>query len=367
MAERRDHIPFQSASFYGKNGEDISILIGLYQPIEQFIGAYDQILIKADRNIDYNAVINKNINIRRSSNPTSEYTFPSETGLELQHFELSQNDCRDFVIKNVTTCLKNEMTINPTKKIVLGVSGGGDSNTLILSFLESGLVQKDQLVGVMMQGIPDWDKGRSRAEAICHEHDIEFRVIDKTKVNELLGRGKEGCWVEDFEKVFPDADLEVLGTHCIRLALKFVAQEMSAQAIVIGVNLEDILAECFLATTRGQLPPPFPVRKIDGFSFWYPLYKIPKKIIDGCYPKFSLQNYNERYPSRMLGRAVPYYLSQSIHTLLPGAEFDLINGFKQLSKLNQSFAVFDEELGFTVIDAIHEELRKKWNQFIKNS
>ena len=282
----------------------------------------------------------------------------------MHHFELSESDCRKFVIKKVTSFLKNEAVIHPTKKIILGISGGGDSNTLMMSFLESGIVKRNQLIAVMMLGIPDWDRGKSRAEAICKEHGVELRFVEASKITELLGKHQISDWVEDFEKVFPDADLEVLGTHCIRLALKYIAEETSAQAIVTGLNLEDILAECFFATIKGVLPPPFPIRVVDGLPFWHPLYEIPKKILAGCYPRYSLQNYNDRYPSRMLGRAIPYYLSQSMHGLISGIEFDLLNGFKELSKLNKSYGVFDSELGFSTLEPLSDDIRSKWQQFI---
>ena len=139
------------------------------------------------------------------------------------------------------------------------------------------------------------------------------------------------------------------------------------QAIVTGLNLEDILAECLFSTIKGSIPPPFPVRPIDGIPFWHPLYQIPKKIIDGCYPKYSLQNYNDRYPSKMLGRAIPYYLAQSMHGLIPGVEFDLLEGFKEISKQNKSYGVFDSQIGFTILDGLTDDVRDKWRQFIEGN
>ena len=363
----QNKIPFQSMSFYGVKGEEFSLIIGINFPLSSFITVYDNIIIKADRNIDYRKSISKNIKIKSVPNPVSEYTFPDEAGEALLHFELSQSDCQKYVIDEVTKFLKNEVSIDPKRKIILGVSGGGDSNTLVMSFLKSDLIDRNQLIAVMMLGIPDWDRGKSRARVICQEHGIELRFVTAEKVNQLLGRPPEKDWVEDFEKVFPDADLEVLGTHCIRLALNHIAKETDAQAVVTGLNLEDILAECFFATMKGKLPPPFPVRPVDGLPFWHPLYRVPKKIIDGCYPKLSLQNYNDRYPSRMLGRAIPYYVSQSMHGIMPGIEFDLLNGFKEISKLNKSYGFFDPELKFSTLDPISNELKSKWKQFAESS
>lgn len=359
-------IPHHSVSFYGKKGTEYNLIVGLHNKLGDLLALFNEVILKPDRNIDYLNVVDRTLKIKKNSNPVSEYSFPSTDGNELHHFEFSQLDCLTYVTKKVTEFLANEVKIDPLKKIVLGISGGGDSNTLIASFIKSGLVNKAQLIGVMMLGIPDWDLGRSRAEEICKDHDIEFQVVDPKTMNFLLGKPLERDWVEDFENIFPDADLEVLGTHCIKLALKHIANEVNAQAVVTGLNLEDILAECFLTTIKGVLPPPFPIRRVDGLEFWHPLYKIPKKIIDGCYPKYSFQNYQERFPSRMIGRAIPYYLSQSMHTLIPGVEFDLLEGFKKLSDQNLNYGYNDTKLGFMTSEPIENELKSKWKRFIEH-
>jgi hypothetical protein len=226
----QNKLPFQSMSFYGVKDAEYSLIVGIDLLLSHFIDEYERIIIKADRNIDYKKAANKNTKIKSTSNPVSEYTFPDENGETLLHFELSQSDCQQYVISEVTNFLKNEIIIDPKRKIILGVSGGGDSNTLILSFLNSGLVERDQLIAVMMLGIPDWDRGKSRAEVICQEHGIELRFVTAEKVNQLLGRPPEKDWIQDFERIFPDADLEVLGTHCIRLSLNYIAKQVDAQA-----------------------------------------------------------------------------------------------------------------------------------------
>jgi len=215
----------------------------------------------------------------------------------------------------------------------------------------------------MMLGIPDWDLGKPRAIELCKKYDIELRFIESSEVDRLLGRSGSGSWVEDFEKIFPNADLEVLGTHAIRLALFHVAREVGAQCVVTGLNLEDILAEGFLSCIQGNTPPPFPVRFIDEFNYWYPLYRIPKKIIDGCNPKYSLANYIDRYPSHMMGRTIPYYLAQMMHTILPGSEFDLIEGFKKMSNSYQNQNYYDSDLGFSTTSPVSSELKNAWNVF----
>lgn len=358
-----NRIPFQSVSFYGLSASSSAILVGLHQTLEQFFKEFDSILIRPDRNIDYEAVCMKNVNKVKCSNPVAEYTFPQQENNELIHCEFNEKECVKYVEKAVGQFLRNEVVIDPNRKIVVGISGGGDSNTIIGAFLNSGMVSKEQIVPVMMMGIPDWDKGKPRAEAICKNYEIELQIVTPEQVNILLGRSGTGDWVEDFEKCFPDADLEVLGTLGIRLSLTHIANKLNAQAIVTGLNLEDILGECLLLLVQGKLSKPFPVRTIDGMPLWYPLYNIPKKILDGCHPKFSLENYNDRYPSKMTGRALAYYLAQSMHSSIPGIEFDLLNGFRKLSEKNDNYCFYDKDIGFSCSEEISDELKSQWNMF----
>jgi hypothetical protein len=356
-----NRIPIQSTTFYGTTTQGHhSIIVGQYKKVGALKNLYQCIYIRPDRNIDYQAICQKKIQSKQSPLGVAEYSFPSPDAKELYHIEFSEQECKNYVSIAVDAFFKTEVNISSSSKIVIGVSGGGDSNTLIEAFLASGKIQANQIIAVMMLGIPDWDCGRKRAESICRAHGVELRFVEPEMVNRLLGRKTSNDWVEDFETIFPDADLEVLGTLAIRLSLIFVAKSEEAQAIVTGLNLEDLLAECFFTTMQGQLPSPFPVRLIDGIPLWYPLYKIPKKILDGCHPKFSLANYADRYPSKMLNRANFYYLSQMLHAHLPGSEFDLLNGFKALSQLNTDYSCYDETLGFSVSATLPQDLKNKW-------
>lgn len=351
-------------SFYAKTNSGHKIFTGLHETLGEISARTEEIVIRPDRNIDYDTIINKSVNIQKTSSASAEYTFSSHSQNHLSHVELSPEDCKNFVAEKVKSFFTNIPEYDPTKKVVLGISGGGDSNTLIESFLASGFVQREQIIAVMMLGVPDWDKGLPRAKEICDIHGVEFRTVTSDQVNNLLGRRSDSDWITDFEKHYPDSDLEVLGTLGIRRSLTYVAQQVDAQAIVIGLNLEDLLAESLLRLVQGELPLPFPIREIDQVRLWYPLYECPKKILDGCHPKYSLQNYLDRYPSKLQPRALCYYMAQTLHAVAPGFEFDLLRGFEKLSGSNRDFATFDPDLGFSTLGQVSLRGRMKWRRFL---
>jgi len=65
----------------------------------------------------------------------------------------------------------------------------------------------------------------------------------------------------------------------------------------------------------------------------------------------------------MLGRANVYYLAQMLNSLIPGAEFDLLQGFKELASKNNDEGFFDEKLGFSVVQQLPLELQNSWMMF----
>jgi hypothetical protein len=109
---------------------------------------------------------------------------------------------------------------------------------------------------------------------------------------------------------------------------------------------------------------PFPRRELDGVSIFYPLYHCPKRILDGCFPKYSLENYEDRYPSHLKGRAIAYGFAQSLNSLVPGLEFDLLNGLEKLSEQwGSSEMVYNPMMEFSTIGPISLDAQAKWRQY----
>ncbi|USP02238.1 hypothetical protein [Bartonella taylorii] len=229
---------------------------------------------------------------------------------------------------------------------------------MLKSLIKVG-IPKDSLVPVMMLGIPDWDTGVSRAQKLCDDIGLELYLVHSDEVGQLLGVAGTD-WAGNFKKAYPESDLEVIGTLAVRLALSHVARKFKTNLVVTGLNLENLLAESFYNIMRGKNILPFPLREVDAIRICYPLYRCPKRILDGCYPKYALENYLARDRSHMYRRAVSYYLSQSMSTVLPSIEFMLIDGLQKISTRNAFEVKFYEELGFSAEPHLTTEEVTKW-------
>ncbi len=272
----------------------------------------------------------------------------------------SRAECIQVVEENVSSMLDQyfEKSGSGVAKIVIGVSGGGDSNALI-SALEKYKSDKNiEIIPVIISGPGEWDAGISRAKDICDQLSLKLNVVSELETREILGATGEGPdLISRFGKQFPGEDYEFLGTLIIRRVLVHIAKLNNARHICTGINFEDLIAEYFAWNLRGGMPPELPVRKVDGVKLLFPLWKTPKKIIDGCYPKHSFANYEGRYPSFSPGRTLAYQLAYVLTSDFPGVGEKLLDSSAELSTRLGSPLVFDADLGFDTLGPIPMALR----------
>ena len=275
---------------------------------------------------------------------------------------LSPEECRSVIAERVAETIRG--TVPSGSHVVVGVSGGGDSNALLYGLSkirDNGLVVHP----IMIKGIPDWDQGIPRARELCDSYGLDLVVLEEQDVKELVGIPRNSvALVNSFEREFEGDDFEFLGTLLIRLALSKHARDISTNFICTGLNLEDILCESLFRISTGLVPAPFPSRSIGDITLILPLWLCPKRIIHGCFPKFSLDNYNARYPCFSLGRNLYYSIVYTMQSQFPGFIEQKTRGLSELSLKNPVSYVFDEQLGFHVERFIPFPLRRKFQRML---
>nr|HEX4313655.1 hypothetical protein [Kofleriaceae bacterium] len=282
----------------------------------------------------------------------------SRGGADVYLKKLSPPECRSAIAARVADTVR--AALPPNSSLVIGVSGGGDSNSLLygLSLLrEHGLT----LHPVIIKGIPDWDTGVPRAQELCASYGLDLRIMDEHDVKGLLGIPRDSTpLVDRFEREFPGDDFEFLGTLLIRLALARHAREVGTRYICTGLNLEDVLCENLFRVSTGLPPAPVPVREIGDVTLVLPLWQCPKRIIDGCFPKYSLANYQGRYPCFSLGRNLYYSIVYAMQSQFPGFPEQLARGMSELAAQAPTAYTFDDQLGFHVERFVPLPLRARF-------
>jgi hypothetical protein len=361
---RRYGIPTSQITTYVKDERgELALIVKPWRPMAEYARGSEVVLFP-NRNIDYDGLLGGEDVVHERSGASTWIRVRERDPKGVGRFVtelLRPEKAQEIVAARVRDALL--ITGVRDEPIVVGVSGGGDSNALLGALVKSNIISKDNIIPVMMLGIPDWDKGVDRAASICAEHGLPLRFVAEEETARILGfvdPAKD--WVTAFERTFPDDDLEVLGVYGVRKVLESIAREKGSRTIVVGTNLEDCLADALYFLSAGKVPFPKPSGSINGNNLLCPLWLTPKSLIDGCYPKFSRENYEARYPSKMPGRAYFYYLAQMLVDAYPGAAENLLHGTGQLSQRLFQELPYDEEFGTPTMSTIPLDVRVKLRQ-----
>jgi len=357
---RRHELPATQMTAYLRGGAgDLELVVSPLAPLDTYLGDR-QLILFPNRNLNYFGLLGGD-HIVHERPGASAWLRTRQHGPGDDRFVteyLTPEQARTLVTSQVAEALR--VAAITDEPLVVGVSGGGDSNALLGAIVESGLVSRGNIHPVMMLGIPDWDKGIERAEAICSEHQLVLRRVEERETAGILGfADPDRDWVSAFERLFPEDDLEVLGVYGVRRVLQSVAAECGARRVVIGTNLEDCLADALYCLARGKVPFPKPAGPIGEIDIVCPLWLSPKALIDGCYPKYSRENYEARYPSRMIGRAYYYYLAQMLGDAYPGAAQEILRGTSQLSRQHFEPLCHDREFDTPMMAEMPFDVRLK--------
>jgi hypothetical protein len=366
----RHHVPWSAVSIYvvSKSSGEPTLYPCLDQVLSEFEDA-SEILLYFNRNVNpflFSLLDFKTIDSADPARHATEYFYQqfdnARSSSEVFLKKLSPEECRSIVAARVAETVRGAMP--PGTKLVVGVSGGGDSNALLhglCALHDHGLVVDP----IILKGIPDWDQGVPRARELCDSYGLELTVVEEHEVKDLLGVPRDSVTLIDrFEHEFKGDDFEFLGTLLIRLALAKRARETGTQFICTGLNLEDVLCESLFRISSGMKPAPFPARTIGDVTLVLPLWLCPKRIIDGCFPRFSLDNYDARYPCFSLGRNLYYSIIYTIQSQFPGFSEQLAHGLSEMSLNDPVTYSFDEQLGFHVERFVPFPLRHKFQRML---
>lgn len=279
--------------------------------------------------------------------------------------KLSPTECQAVIADRVGDTVR--ATVPAGSHLVVGVSGGGDSNALLYGLTR--LADHQVTVHpVILTGIPDWDAGVPRARALCETYGLTLTVMDADEVKQVLGLPADSVpLIDRFEREFPGDDFEFLGTLLIRLALSAAARRIGTAYICTGVNLEDIVCENLYRVSSGLKPAGFPLRAIGDMNLVLPLWLCPKRIIDGCFPRYSLENYDARYPCFSLGRNLYYSVVYAMQSQFPGYLEQLARGLSALSLRDPVEYTFNDQLGFHVERSVPFPLLRRFQRMLAGS
>ena len=215
--------------------------------------------------------------------------------------------------------------------VVVGVSGGGDSNALIGALQAALRATGRQLVAYTLVCEPVWPEASAdRAATLCRRHGVEHRVLGAPEIERLLDmRGTVPELHDAFLDRFGQDTAHFFATHMISLAGRAVCRELRTSEYCLGFNREDVLAEALFSVINGRPPLAFPVRCFGTIRVLMPVWEIPKLVLDACYPDFSKRNYEQRIPTTPQ-RGLIYFLAHAVEGVYSNLGLSLMAGLGRI-------------------------------------
>ncbi len=135
---------------------------------------------------------------------------------------------------------------------------------------------------------------------------------------------------ETFRRDYGPDSVHFFGTFFVNLVGRHLGRELSARNLCVGYNREDLLAELLFCLMNGRRPLPYPVRRMGDVNCLFPLWEIPKHLLDACYPRYSASNYRERVDATTPQRSLIYFLAHCLDAIGPEISLSLMKGVASL-------------------------------------
>ena len=359
---------FQGYVFY--NGEKLKPIPLNTRPID--FPENTKIILQCIRNTDLRQVLPQKTFYKKTNNPVvalHDLNFGEHECTETIH-ELNADSARKIVEDKVFNFMTEHSS---AAKIVAGISGGGDSNTLVRSLKKTSVDSgnRKEIICFTLVFDPIWPASAAeRAMELCRENNVQHVVCSNKEIENLLGmqRNLKDFYVE-FSQNFGDNTSHFFATYLISLIARKLCHKHKTNEYCLGFNREDVLAELLFSLMNGYKPLAFPIRTFGKIKLLMPLWEIPKIILDACYPKYSIENYQERMDTTTFQRSIIYYLAHSIDDIYNNLGLSLMYGMQKILKNNWSKLQHDKDWDLYIseyaesakIEEVKEMLRKYLN------
>lgn len=280
---------------------------------------------------------------------------PGRPGASNKIHLIDEHTLRQVVFSKIEAFLSEHDVVLP---LVAGISGGGDSNTLvwgIKKYVRSSTQDAGEVTCFTLVMDPIWpESAAERAQRLCAEAGFRHWILQPQDVVELMEMSASvtELW-RDFSAQYGADTSHFFATMLINLVGRRICKEVSARHLAVGYNREDIVAELLFCLMNGRQPMPFPVRGIGETTCLFPVWDIPKHMLDACYPKYSEQNYRERIDVTTVQRSTIYFVAHCLDALVPQLSASLLSGVAKLMNATGGWERLSAVPGTPLVDTGH--------------
>lgn len=254
--------------------------------------------------------------------------FTDEGRLGLEQTALSMAGAARLVEQTVRETVNRFGLIQPDAPVVLGLSGGVDSGSLMLAL--GAILEKGEMpFRLIAATFQDYDSRYSdtfdRARRLAVRFGVEHHLVGEDVCQSTFHLKRPLRQILPALMETEDAHQTMyVDHHTTRRTLEVFAQTQGSATIALGLHTTDLLAGLLNAQASGYRIGAMPLRPVGDFTYIFPLAFVQKRELHlyhqhhtGQVPKHSPVNPWEFNP---LDRNFYYYLADFMQALWPGAE-----------------------------------------------
>jgi tRNA(Ile)-lysidine synthase TilS/MesJ len=214
-------------------------------------------------------------------------------------------------------------------KVVLGLSGGVDSGSLLMLLAAyrdaAGLADLDIHAATFQDFDSKWSETFDFAARLADKHNVEHDVVPAEYAERVFHLNRPMAQILMYLMETEDAHFAMYADHhSTRRVLEVYADERRTNKIALGLHTTDLLAGLLNSYTTGFDVGPAPQRTVGPYTYVLPLAFVPKRELHLYYthktghtPKQTVPNQWEFNPG---DRNFFYYLADQIQWVWPGIE-----------------------------------------------
>jgi len=253
----------------------------------------------------------------------------STGALRMERHALSVPEAAGHVEETVLQTLDSFDLIKPNEKIVIGLSGGVDSGSLLMLLSQCLKRSSDLGASLVAATFQDFDSRHSEAfnyaQSIAHKFDVEHRLVSADSAERAFHLNRPIAQILMLLMESEDAHQAMyVDHHTTRRVLEVFATEVGTSTVALGLHATDLLAGLLNSMTSGYEVGGIPEREVGSYRYILPLAFVPKRELHMYYthqldhlPKQTTPNQWEFNPT---DRNFYYYLADQLQWQWPGIQ-----------------------------------------------
>lgn len=236
--------------------------------------------------------------------------------------------------------------ISPGDKVVLGLSGGVDSGSLLMLLSRYRSTRQDRPFSLVAATFQDFDSRDSEAfkysSELAHRAGVDYRLLEAGLAEQVFNLGRPLAQILMLLMETDDAHQAMyVDHHTTRRVLEVFASDEGSNTVALGLHTTDLLAGLLNSWTSGYDMGGLPRRQVGEFNYLLPLMFVPKRELHlyyttqvGHLPKQTIPNQWEFNP---LDRNFYYFLADQMQWYWPGMQHWLLTAHAAQATAEPSF------------------------------